>query len=245
MDGNFTFDPTDFTDFSIDLDKVFETRICKPPRTREIAEINLKYAYAEDLAKEIQVDTGTRYFVVINGSFYFGDFIEALIIKNQFKVVEMTISTLSMCENNVDSLALLMQNGYVQNLNLIVSDYFYSHERGNLIEYIYEELDKENRFQLAVAGTHCKLCIFKTACGKYVVIHGSANMRSSGNIEQIVIEENQALYEFNDTYQNAIIDKYKTINKSLRGSKLWQVVQVVAGPKEAAQQEKGNYPPQN
>ncbi len=132
---------------------------------------------------------------------------------------------MSLCQNNVDSLANLINGNYIEELNLIVSDYFYSHERHGLIPYIYEKLDKENKFQLSVAGTHCKICIFETFCGKYVLIHGSANLRSSGNIEQIVIEENKKLYLFNDEYQQQIIEKYKTIIKSIRGKELWQVVQ--------------------
>lgn len=138
----------------------------------------------------------------------------------------MTISTLSLNENNVDSLANLCNGGFVDELNLIVSDYFFAHERQNLIPYLYQELDKENRFQLAVAGSHCKLCLIETHCGLHIVMHGSANLRSSSNIEQLVVEENAELYAFNDEYQDAIIRHYKTINKSqpLRGNSLWQAV---------------------
>ena len=136
----------------------------------------------------------------------------------------MTISTLSMNQNNVDSLANLLQGDYVQNLNLIVSDYFFAHERNGLIPYIYQELDKDDKFQLAAAGTHCKLCIIETECGKKIVIHGSANLRTSSNIEQFVIEESEELYNFNNDFQNRIIEKYKTIKKSLRVGKLWDVI---------------------
>jgi len=40
-----------------------------------------------------------------------------------------------------------------------------------------------------------------------------------------MIENNKELYDFNYQYQMEIIDKYKTINKSIYGRKLWQVVQ--------------------
>lgn len=137
----------------------------------------------------------------------------------------MTISTLSLSENNIDSLWGLIQDGLINKLDLIVSDYFFSHEKRNLVEYIYEKLDTDdNRFQLAVAGTHCKVCLLETHCGKKIVIHGSANLRSSGNIEQFVVEENEALYDFNDEYQKLIVEKYQTINKSIRRSKLWNLI---------------------
>lgn len=226
FDFNVDFDinTDDFSDIEIDIDQDFETRIIKPAKTKEIAEKNLKYSDANKLAKKTKIDKGVRYFVVVNGSFYFGDFIEALIVENNYHVKKMTISTLSLCQNNIDSLRNLIVGNYVDELNLIISDYFFSHERQGLIPYIYETLDIDNKFQLSVAGTHCKICIIETHCGKKIVIHGSANLRSSGNIEQIVIEENEELFNFNNEYQDRIIEKYKTINKSIRGKQLWQQV---------------------
>lgn len=123
------------------------------------------------------------------------------------------VSLLSMSENNVDSLANLLNGGYVDSLDLIVSDYFFSHERRNLVPYMYQELDKDDKFQLAASSTHCKLCLIETHCGMKIVMHGSANLRSSSNIEHICIEENPALYDFNMEFQAAIIEKYKTIRK--------------------------------
>lgn len=214
----------DFADFEIDLDTDFETRYLKPPKTKELSEKRLKYSDAKKLAKKVKIDTDTRYFVIVNGSFFFGDFIEALIVEKNWHVKKMTISTLSMCQNNIDSLSNLLKGDYVDELNVIISDYFFSHERKGLIPYMYEILDKEDKFQLAVAGTHCKICMFETHCGKKVVMHGSANLRSSGNIEQVTIEESKALYDFNEEYQDRIISHFKTIDKSIRGKELWHQV---------------------
>jgi hypothetical protein len=130
-----------------------------------------------------------------------------------------------MNRNNVDSLANLINGNYIDELNLLLSDYFYGHEKHDLIPYIYETLDIDNKFQLSFAGTHCKICIFETVNGRKFVFHGSANLRSSSNIEQIMLEESEGLYDFMDEIQNNILQEYKTINKSLRGNKLWQKVQ--------------------
>jgi hypothetical protein len=222
--ANLDFDAdVNLDDFSgaLDINLEFKTRYIKPPKSKEIAERNLKYSNAVKLATDIKQLKDYRYFVLVNGSFIFGDFIEAFIVQHNLHVKKMTISTLSLSENNVDSLAILLNGEYLDKLNLIVSDYFYSHERSNLVPYLYKELDKGNKFQLAAASTHCKLCIFETYCGHHVVIHGSANLRSSSNIEQFVIEESKQLYDFNDKYQEFIIKKFKTINKSVRGKELW------------------------
>lgn len=97
-------------DINVDvkINKNFSTRYIEPPKAVEIAEHFLKYKNAEKLAKDIKIDKKSRYFVIIDGSFYFGDFIEALIVENDWNCLNMTISTLSMNQNNVDSLANLI-----------------------------------------------------------------------------------------------------------------------------------------
>lgn len=202
----------------------FESRYIKPPYKPEINEARLTYKSAEKLAHDIKIAPGSRFYVVVDGTFYFGDFLEALIVRNDWLIPEMTISTLSMNDNNVDSLANLLEGGFVQKLNLVVSAYFYSHERAGLIPYIYERLDIEDRFQLAAASSHCKLAMLETAEGLKVVMHGSANLRSSSNIEQVMIEENPALYDFNREIHARILDTYKTINHQVRRNTLWRAV---------------------
>jgi hypothetical protein len=195
-----------------------------PKKCTEINERFLKYKNASELSKAITVEKNDRVHVIVDGSFYFGDFIEAFIVDRNLHVKEMTISTLSMNQNNVDSLQNLIKGNFVDSLNLIVSDYFFSHEKYELIPYIYKALDKNDSFQLSSCSTHCKICIFETHNGDFYVFHGSANLRSSSNIEQICLENNKELYLFHKSIQDSIINEYKSINKSVRSSRLWQVV---------------------
>ena len=139
----------------------------------------------------------------------------------------MDITTLSLGQENIDSLHTLLDKGYVDSLNLIVSAYFYAHEAHRLIPYIYGRLDIDNRFQLAVAGTHMKTCLIETLGGKKVIIHGSANLRSSANIEQFTIEENPELYMFYCEIDNNILSTYSTINKEIRGEQLFSAIRNV------------------
>lgn len=207
-----------------ELDFSFETeqkRYINPGR-KKITSKPVKYRNAVQLAKQIgNIKRDDRFFIFLDGLFVFGDFIEAWIINNNYNVLEMTISTLSLSENNVDSLKTLLDKDYLQSLNMIVSDYFFSHEKRGLIPYMYQELDVDNKFQLAVARVHTKICLIKTECGREIIIHGSANLRTSGNVEQIVIETDQDLYRYNDNWHKEVIEKYKTINKSVGGEALW------------------------
>ncbi len=224
LTDNFDFNSDCFSNIELDIESDFENRYIKPPKQKEIAYKNLKYRKATQLAKDINFQSLDRVFCIVSGQFIFGDFIEAFIVENKINCLELTISTLSLNQDNVDSLHNLIKADYIQKLNLIVSDYFYSHERRLLVPYIYEKLDIDNKFQFAAAGTHCKTYQFKTEGGKHIVMHGSVNLRSSSNIEQFVIEDNKQLYDFNQDYQNRILEKYKTINKSIRGNTLWQKV---------------------
>jgi len=207
------------------LHKKKQNRYFAPKKSREISERYLKYQYAEDLAKDINFNENDRYHVIIDGKFFFGDFIEAFIVKHNIHVKRLLISTLSMNKNNVDSLANLINGNYVDQLNLILSDYFYGHEKHDLVPYIYEHLDVDNKLQLSFAGTHCKVCLIESHNSRYYVFHGSANLRSSSNIEQICLEENKDLYLWYSEIQYSISEEYKTINKSIRGNQLWQKVQ--------------------
>lgn len=232
------FDDTNESDDDFEDVFEFESRYVTPDAPITADERFLKYEYAEDLAKEIVLSKNCRYFCLINGSFYFGDFIEALIKHNNLHVKEMTVSTLSLNQNNVDSFGNLLHDGYLNKLNLIVSDFFFAHERQTLIPYMFKELDIDNKFQLAAARSHTKICLFETMHGSKVVIHGSANLRTSDNLEQFALEENPKLYDFNYKWHRSILEKYPTIDKkakSLRGKLLWQTVK-----KDAPKRQKPN-----
>ena len=191
-----------------------DNRYIKPRIKKEISERRLKYKYAEDLAKDIEISENSRYFIMLNGSFIFGDFIEALLVEKNYHVKKLYISTLSLSQNNADSLRNLIVGNYVDDLNLLVSTMFYSHERKSLVEYLYEKCDIDNKFQLSVARVHTKIVLIETHCGKKIVMHGSANLRTSGNMEQMCIEVNEPLYDFNMEVFSEMVESYKTINKN-------------------------------
>lgn len=221
LETAFDFDTDAFgVGFDIDVD----TRIIKPPLSKDRV---AAWKNAKKTAAEIKITPGMLYFGIIDGSFIFGDLLEALFTQKLIRATRLDISTLSLSQDNVDSLATLLLKGYVKNLNLIVSDYFYQHERRLLMPYIYKELDIDNRFQLAAAGIHTKIITARLTSGINLVMHGSANLRSSGNIEQVHIQDSMEILTFCETINDKIIDKFKTINKSVRRNVLWQ--QIIPG----------------
>lgn len=202
-----------------------ESRFIEPHDCEEVAAYRVKYANAEKLANDVgDLPDGFRAFVILDGKFVFGDFLEALIVKNNWHCEELTISTLSMSQENIDSLANLVNGGYLKQLNIVISHFYFANERAGLMPYMYDKLDIDNVLQVAVASVHTKIAMIRTACGKQIVIHGSANLRTSSNIEQIVIENSPTLFQFCAEVHHGIIETHKTINKPVRRTALWNAV---------------------
>ena len=216
-------------DFDLSLPDTADlsTRYIKPAYHRPVAQACVKEERASDLAAKITMERGMRFHAVVSGNFIFSQFIAALLIDKGIKAKRIIISTLSMSQDCVEALKDICDLGFCDKLDLIISSYFYSHERRLLVPYIYEALDYDDApfdFQLAVAGTHCKTVLIETEGGAKLVIHGSANLRSSRSLEQFTLEENPELFDFHLEYSEAILDNYKTINKEIRANKLWSVI---------------------
>lgn len=206
-----------------DIADISENRYIKPKRN-PMQDDRVMYDNAEKLARDISIDWNQRVDCMVNGTFIFGDFIEAYLVEHQIQCERMIITTLSLSQENIDSLAGLLDYGYVKQLDMIISAYFYGNEAYSLVPYMYRALDKDNRFQLAVADVHTKTCQFKQTDGKSIVMHGSANLRFSGNVEQFTIEESGELYDWYEEAFDKIIGEYKTINKAVRKSHQWDII---------------------
>lgn len=230
------------------LETQIQTRIHAPQKTRMLHPRLVVYENAEALARDIGPlsDIGARVHAVVSGNFLFGDFIEAWICEHDWTVPDLYIGTLSMSADNINSLANLLIGEWVQRLHLIVSDFWFAHERhrDGLIPYAYQELDLGgDRFQLSVTASHAKVTTFATSTGARYVLHGSANLRSSASIEQFAIEHDPELHDFHRAWLSALESQYHTIHPEQPGHatskrKQWQTL------KHSAQQTTGaNAPP--
>ncbi len=210
-----------------------EARYQFPPASPDVPEHLALYEHAKACAASMELAPGCRHYRVVSGNFIFGDFLEALLVEKHIQAKELTISTYSFSRANVDSLRGLLQTGHVQKLTLIMSAGQFGLEMHDTVAYALEQMDFGNeRFQLVAAGTHCKLACIETARGNKLTIHGSANLRSSGNLEQFVLEEGAEFYDFNMAFQRRIIERFAIINhgkplkkqQPLRRAALWAAV---------------------
>ena len=191
---------------------------------KAIKEQRVKYERAAELAVATAeaLKDGDTIHALLSGNFIFGDFLEALSVENLVKFKSMTLSTLAISDENVISLENLLSSGLLGHLDMIVSSYFWSHNRQNA-KFIYETLCDPFGTRLAVAGIHTKIALIETDKSK-IVIHGSANMRSSRTIEVVTIEHNPDLYDFHKSWHDEILADYAVTKKERRASNLWDLV---------------------
>lgn len=161
---------------------------------------------------------------------------------------EIYISSLSISQENIDSLKTILMIGCVKKLTLVLSAYFYSHEKFDLVPYLYQELDVGDVLQVAFINVHTKIIAIKTALGNTLTIHGSANLRSSKSIEQLMVERDPELYEFNAHIMDELAARFGTINHDIpnkhtygytyqKGANTWPVVAAAAEAAAGAEAE--------
>lgn len=237
-----------------------DVRILRPRIGRREITQRVAFENAQAFARQIDLEPGARTFAWVNGSFIFGDIVEALITERRVGIKRLYLCSLSFSQENIDSLRNVMEimGAELERLVLVFSGYQYSHEKYSLVPYMYQELDDpNNRVQIAFGRWHAKIMTMETVYGHTITIHGSANMRSSSSIEQVMVEvDDRELHDFNAAIMEDITARFGTINHSALYSKLrpvegreaWEIIEREAAKwpvdqRAAPPAASGNTPP--
>lgn len=210
--ADFDFDLEGFDLSGIELaPAIGNERYQLPKATKSLPAV---FDNAIEMAESIDLHEGMRAFCLLSGNFIFGDLIEAMTTLDKWRIDHMTVHTLTMSQDSIDSLANVITMDQPSSLHVIMSDYWYAHERGRdgLLGELHDKLDIGEGFRLAFCRTHAKVVTIRTKAGHKLVIHGSANMRSHGVIEQFTIECDPDVYDFMERFNDALLDEYDTIN---------------------------------
>lgn len=247
--GDFDFDLEGF-DFDA-AEEPTETAIYTRPVVHSMQRV--AYEHAETFARDLRIDGGTETFAFVSGNFVFGDFVEALVDLGKLSAKRMSIMTLSMNDENIDSIRNICEWEGVERLDLVLSDFWYAHERhkDGLVPYLFRELDLPGmELHVGFASVHCKTWCVETRNGNRLTIEGSANLRSSRNIEQVHISPDRGLFEFVTGFADRVIEAYDVVNaearrsrkRSIRGGDLWRAVGTAAGAKAEARAAEAEAP---
>lgn len=201
-------------------------RYRQPPRAKILHPRLITFERAREAAAQVwPLAPGERVHMLVNGTFIFGDFLEASAVVQDWLIEELWISTLSLSPANVESLANLMAGDYLRELHIVVSDYWFAHNRGpqGLLQHLYDTVEAEattataadghpRSFQLSVAGSHVKLALIRLSDGRCYTIAGSANLRSAAVLELLTVEDDPAIFDFHRQWMAALEAQYWTIN---------------------------------
>lgn len=212
---------SEFDDDIIDDDEIeVGSRYTKPKKQKVFRSNFIKFQNAQKLAEQIDLKHKENLFCIVDGSFVFGDFILAFLHYHNIKAERIDVSTLSLSMHNIAGLEHFMKKGYIDNINFLIGYYFYSHERRGLVKEMQKALDVDDRFQMAVCRNHMKAVTILTDRGNKIVMHGSANLRSSDNLEQFSLTFDDDLYNFITDFNDKIIEEFKTVQKPLTNNNL-------------------------
>lgn len=218
FDFDLDFDLGDFDLVGIGEDSAPQenVRILKPRIDASEISTETLFENAEEFAQQIDLTPGSCTFAWVSGTFIFGDVIEALLTRRNVGIKKLYITTLSLSQENIDSLknVMIYMGEDLERLVVVMSGYQYSHEKFGLVPYMYDQLDDgSNRTQIAFGRWHNKIITMETMLGHTITMHGSANLRSSNSIEQVMVEiDNRELHDFNVGIIKHIAEHFGTIN---------------------------------
>jgi len=121
---------------------------------------------------------------ILRGDFVLCDLIP-LLIGFGGRCAHLRVATLGMSLANADALACLVERGEIGALTIVVSLYFQQLDKATTFRAVAARL--ANVARLAITRSHSKVILLPTAGGHAFVIEGSANLRSSDNLEQMLI----------------------------------------------------------
>ncbi len=187
--------------------------IVTQPRKASFGAKNIvKSINATDFAKQIKLPKENEQITcVVSGHFVFGEILSKM--QPQFGRINcLTISTLSMSDDNVDMLAQMIVDGQLDHVNILVSAFWHAHERNGTYKRILDSIHPEN-LKLGVANVHTKIMCIDCDAGLFV-ISGSANLRSSASYECFDLINNQYLHDWHTIWMMQLIDSFGVIKRN-------------------------------
>lgn len=138
---------------------------------------------------------GEALHALVCGDFVFCNLITRL-VERIGAPTEITLATLSVSLKNLEALEAMLRACPALKLHIVLSHYFQTTSKEIFIAL--ETLIAEkfpDRFMLTIGRSHAKVALIDYGSSCYV-IETSANLRSSGNLEQVAIFRERDLFDF-------------------------------------------------
>ena len=139
---------------------------------------------------------------IIRGDFILNDLIVG-IVRQSGPCPRLAIGTLSMNPENAREIRKLLDEGLVGGIEMIISDYFFRTSR-DAVEECFAILPPPGTTWIKTRS-HVKLALIPSDSNAYV-LHGSANLRSSANLENLTIENDRQLLDWHQEWISELRD---------------------------------------
>lgn len=134
---------------------------------------------------------------IVDGRFEPCDLIAATHDMSGLDIARLSITTLGVNNDNVASIAEGMDQGWIKDCSVLISSYFYRVSSPEF-EYLENEIKTKRGGRTHAMNTHAKIILMEMSDGACFTIEGSGNLRSCQSIEQFVMTNDRALYEFHN-----------------------------------------------
>lgn len=148
---------------------------------------------AHEMVEHMSLAADDRLHCVVRGDFVLCDIIP-LVIKARGSCPHLRIATLGLSASNAATLVGHQERGLIGDITLIVSHYFRGVDRTTTYREVRAILD--GRARVAVTRSHAKVILLPTSGGDFFSLEGSANLRSSDNLEQMVVVNDRDTHDF-------------------------------------------------
>lgn len=158
---------------------------------------------AAAILPHLPADDTERLHALLRGDFVLFDLIPA-IIGHIGPVGHLRIATLGLSGANAHGLARLLASGQVERLTLVVSHYFQQVDKTTVYAEVSAALAPHGVTPV-VTRNHAKVILlpFRDRPDR-VTLEGSANLRSSDNIEQLCVFNSAATHDFHAVWIDAL-----------------------------------------
>lgn len=140
-------------------------------------------------------EPGDHTHAILRGDFVLGDLIPAILERGP--CIHVRIATLGLSEYNAETLARLCRAGTIGQITMVVSHYFEQVNKSTVYADVRRILADFCHF--VVMRSHAKVITLHTEHDHWV-IEGSANLRSSDNLEQMTVYNDADLLAFHSDW---------------------------------------------
>jgi hypothetical protein len=120
----------------------------------------------------------------------------------------LRIATLSYNDRNTLEMAELLRTGRVGALTLLCSSFFRAHNDAEYAAAKREAALFPSRWRIAAARNHCKVVLADFG-KRRLVLEGSANLRTNGNLEQLLIVQDAKLFTWHATWIDELVSRHE------------------------------------